>query len=384
MATINTGNATGTIAMGPGLTASDVYLQAGESGNLSIDIAGDPSDSIVVNGDLTYNGSVFSAISAITFADGSSIDLTQRPLTFTWFGASNNYDLTGNTWGTNIFDITQGNGSIAFGNTAGVGGTNIVDYAKGAGVATISTGNATGTIAMGSGLTASDVLLQADSSGDLFVDIVGDPNDQIIVQNDLTNNGTVNSAIQQIGFSDGTSINLTQNPMTFTYAANSNNANLSGTNFGTNLFELGAGSETASGGSEANFFQVSRDTGQAAINLSSATGSQNEIDFTGSITDQNLWFQQSGNNLQIDLLGTNTTATVDNWFSGSSSQLQEITAGGVKIDSQISQLVQAMATYSAKQCPGFDPASSSSTVPTGFKLADGSGSRMALVGATVL
>jgi hypothetical protein len=367
VATINTGNATGTIAMGSGLTASDVYLQAGESGNLSIDIAGDPSDSIVVNGDLTYNGSVSSAISAITFADGSSIDLTQRPLTFTWFGASNNYNLSGNTWGTNIFDITQGNGSITFGKTAGVGGVNIVDYAKGAGVATINTGNATGTIAMGSGLTASDVLLQADSSGDLLVDIVGDPNDQIIVQNDLTYNGTVNSAIQQISFSDGTSINLTQNPITFTYAANSNNANLSGTNFGTNLFELGAGSEMASGGSGANFFQVSRDTGQAAINLSSATGSQNEIDFTGSITDQNLWFQQSGNNLQIDLLGTNTTATIDNWFSGSSSQLQEITAGGVKIDSQISQLVQAMATYSANN-PGFDPASSGSTVPTDTSL----------------
>ena len=97
MATINVGNGKGTIAMGSGLTASDVYLQADESGNLSVDIAGDPSDSIVVNGDLTYNGSVSSAISAITFADGSSIILTQRPLTFTWFGASNNYDLSGNT-----------------------------------------------------------------------------------------------------------------------------------------------------------------------------------------------------------------------------------------------------------------------------------------------
>ena len=123
---------------------------------------GDPNDQIIVQDGLTYNGTVNSAISAITFADGSSIDLTQRPLTFTWFGASNNYDLTGNTWGTNIFDITQGDGSIAFGKTAGVGGTNIVDYAKGAGVATINVGNATGTIAMGSGLTASDVYLQAD------------------------------------------------------------------------------------------------------------------------------------------------------------------------------------------------------------------------------
>ena len=106
---------------GSGLTASDVYLQADESGNLSVDIVGDPNDQIIVQDGLTYNGTVNSAISAITFADGSSIDLTQRPLTFTWLGASNNYNLSGNTWGTNIFDITQGNGSITFGKTAGVG-----------------------------------------------------------------------------------------------------------------------------------------------------------------------------------------------------------------------------------------------------------------------
>jgi hypothetical protein len=43
--------------------------------------------------------------------------------------------------------------------------------------------------------------------------------------------------------------------------------------------------------------------------------------------------------------------------------VQEITAGGLKIDSQISQLVQAMATYAANN-PGFDPTSSSlQTVP---------------------
>ena len=70
-----------------------------------------------------------------------------------------------------------------------------------------------------------------------------------------------------------------------------------------------------------------------------------------------------GNNLQIDILGTNTSVTATNWFSSSSNQLQEITAGGLKIDSQVSQLVQAMATYSADNS-GFDPtASSIHTVP---------------------
>ena len=46
------------------------------------------------------------------------------------------------------------------------------------------------------------------------------------------------------------------------------------------------------------------------------------------------------------------------WFSSSANQLQEITAGGLRIDSQVQQLVQAMATYAANNT-GFDPTSPS-------------------------
>jgi len=53
-----------------------------------------------------------------------------------------------------------------------------------------------------------------------------------------------------------------------------------------------------------------------------------------------------------------TSTTISNWFSGSAGSVQAITAGGLKIDSQISQLVQAMATYSVNNT-GFDPTSAS-------------------------
>jgi hypothetical protein len=156
-------------------------------------------------------------------------------------------------------------------------------------------------------------------------------------------------------------------PLTFTWVGIAN-SNFSGINFGANVFEFGAGSETAIGGSTSgggpgtNTYVASANTGQATINANAAPGTTNELDFTGSITDQNLWFARSGNDLQIDLLGTNTQVDVSGWFGGSSNQLQEITAGGLKIDSQVSQLVQAMATYSTNN-PGFDPTSSASAVP---------------------
>ena len=53
-------------------------------------------------------------------------------------------------------------------------------------------------------------------------------------------------------------------------------------------------------------------------------------------------------------MGSQTQATVAGWFSGAGAQLGEITAGGLKLDTQVAQLVQAMATYSAAN-PGFNP-----------------------------
>jgi hypothetical protein len=80
------------------------------------------------------------------------------------------------------------------------------------------------------------------------------------------------------------------------------------------------------------------------------------MDFASGITDENLWFTQSGNNLNIDIMGTQNQFTIDNWFgTNPAASLAEITDGsGLKLDSAISQLVQAMATYSAGN-PGFSP-----------------------------
>ena len=53
-------------------------------------------------------------------------------------------------------------------------------------------------------------------------------------------------------------------------------------------------------------------------------------------------------------MGSHDQVTVAGWFGGAGAQLAEITAGGMKIDSGVSQLVQAMATFSSTHA-GFDP-----------------------------
>ena len=123
---------------------------------------------------------------------------------------------------------------------------------------------------------------------------------------------------------------------------------------GSDVFVSNGGVASAVGGAGDNTFVASPNTGQTTIYANQVAGSTNELDFTGGIADQNLWFEQSGNDLKIDLLRTNAQVDVSGWFASGNNQLQEISAGGLKIDSQVSQLVQAMATHSANK-PGFDP-----------------------------
>lgn len=120
----------------------------------------------------------------------------------------------------------------------------------------------------------------------------------------------------------------------------------------------GTGNDTLNGGSAITTYKFGSTFGQDVINNLSGSGTtpKGEIDFGPGITSENLWFKQSGNNLEIDLLGTNSKVTVTDWFAGNArAQVESIhTADGLKLDSQVSQLVQAMASFSASH-GSFDP-----------------------------
>ncbi len=118
----------------------------------------------------------------------------------------------------------------------------------------------------------------------------------------------------------------------------------------------GSGTSTLVDSGTEGFFDFNAGAGQVKIvsGASANSSASNELDFGTGISDNQLWFLQSGNDLQIDLMGTTEGVPISNWFGSTGNQLQEITAGGQKLDSQVSQLVQAMATYSANHA-GFDP-----------------------------
>jgi hypothetical protein len=122
--------------------------------------------------------------------------------------------------------------------------------------------------------------------------------------------------------------------------------------------EGGAGNDTLNGGGGYDSYKFATGFGRSVINnlASDGSGPKGEIDFGSGIAHDKLWLQRSGNDLQIDLLGTTEDVTVSGWYAGNTrAQVQTINAGdALKLDSQLQQLVGAMATYAANN-PSFDP-----------------------------
>lgn len=67
--------------------------------------------------------------------------------------------------------------------------------------------------------------------------------------------------------------------------------------------------------------------------------------FGGGIATDQLWFQQSANDLKVTLIGTTDSVTVSNWFANDGNHVSTLqTADGhVLADSTVQNLVSAMA-----------------------------------------
>jgi Ca2+-binding RTX toxin-like protein len=315
---------------------------------------------------------ISSQLQQITFANGDpsmAVGMTgssqgQNPV-FTWIGSAGVTTLTGSNFGTNVFDLGPGGDTVTCGNTSqGVSGVNTLVFDKGDGQTQVNLNGGTATIQMAADIAKSDVILQTDSSGDLIVKL-RDTTDSITVAHDLVaQSWGTSSQVSQIGFADGSSLAVGQPASntgpapTFTWLGTAGNDTLTGSALGNNVFEGGAGNDTLNGGGGYDTYKFTSGFGQSVINNLASDGSspKGEIDFGAGVAHDQLWLQRSGNDLQIDLLGTNQDLTVSGWYAGNArAQVQSVDAGdGLKVDSQLQQLVSAMATYAAANL-GFNP-----------------------------
>jgi len=331
-----------TVKFAAGVSASDVLLQASGS-NLYFRFR-NSADSVCVRSE--FSGSAYTVQKAV-FADGTTWDLTGT-LTFTWVGNGGFDALYGSASGNNVFSDTVSGTHYFEGTTR----DDTYIYTPGNGNIIIDEQGGNDTVQFAAGVSPNNVYLQK-SGNDLYF-YFWNANDSVHVRSDFS---AASYAVETATFADGTTWDLTH-----ALAGTTGNDTLTGT-AGNDIFFASPGTDTLTGGGGTDTYKFGSTFGQTTINNTGTDGSapKGEIDFGASINHNQLWLKQSGSDLQIDLMGTNDSVTISGWYNGAGTtraQVQSIaTSDGSRLDSQLQQLVGAMASYAASS-PSFNPTQS--------------------------
>ncbi len=118
------------------------------------------------------------------------------------------------------------------------------------------------------------------------------------------------------------------------------------TGSGVDTLTGGLGNDTLIGGIGSDTYLFARGDGADSIYEYDGTGANtNILQFTTAVNYDQLWFKQIGNNLEVNVIGTNDKVTIGDWYLGSSQQVQSIQAGGQELlNTSVANLVNAMAS----------------------------------------
>ncbi|HBF29765.1 calcium-binding protein, partial [Rhizobium sp.] len=335
-----------------------------ESGVTTATIQGDGSDTINVVGSLTalslsgQSNTVTMTGGTLTFVNGAAATVNGKSNTINETNAS---DVITKDSG-NILNVTGSNNTatLADGSTVNVGTSsqsgivtltgnsfNIKENGSSSNVVTSGTGMVLDILGSNNRATVASgkITVEAGASANLS----GDSN--AITDRStgtITTSGSGNTI--DVVSSGAHSISMTAGSVKLESGAN---ATITGNNDTVTL--LGGNTATVTGTGETYMFGTGAGQDTIAAPRGNNTG---VVDFGTNLTDENLWLVQSGNNLQIDILGTKDSLTINDWFGGTPvAAVQSFaTTDGLKLDSQVAQLVSAMASYSSHNT-GFNPTS---------------------------
>ncbi len=123
----------------------------------------------------------------------------------------------------------------------------------------------------------------------------------------------------------------------------------------SNTFAGGMGNDRIVSGSSADAYLFNRGDGQDSIldADSWSNGKTDKIVFgagappTESIDADHLWFRHVGNNLEVSIVGSSESVTIENWYSSSIYHVEQFltTDNKVLLDTRVETLVQAMAAF---------------------------------------
>jgi Ca2+-binding RTX toxin-like protein len=118
--------------------------------------------------------------------------------------------------------------------------------------------------------------------------------------------------------------------------------------YGQDTLHGGAGNDTLDGSWGNDTYQFGRGEGQDRIVESdNTTTGVDTLQLFSGVSREQVWWRKSGNDLEMSILGTTDKVTVQNWYAGKSSQVEQFrTADGkVLLSTQVDRLVSAMAAF---------------------------------------
>jgi Ca2+-binding RTX toxin-like protein len=176
--------------------------------------------------------------------------------------------------------------------------------------------------------------------------------------------GAAGNGVSQMQFADGTVWSASQ--MTFDATNGTTGADTIVGTAGNDVIDGRGGGDTVygNGGDDTYIFRLGYGSLQIINSTPTGASPSGQLDFGTGLTENNLWFVQNGNDLDVDILNSQDQIVIDGWFGATpSASLAEFVSGdGLKLDGAFAQLLSAMAVYQANN-PGFDP-NTAGSMPT--------------------
>ncbi|WP_322522210.1 calcium-binding protein [Guyparkeria halophila] len=117
---------------------------------------------------------------------------------------------------------------------------------------------------------------------------------------------------------------------------------------GNDVLDGGLGDDWLIGGRGDDQFLQTRGGGADSITAYDPTAGKTDVlSFGPDVAHDQLWFEQSGDDLAVGIIGTDDSATISGWYLGEAHHVEQIqTADGYTLlDSQVDNLVSAMASF---------------------------------------
>ena len=198
---------------------------------------------------------------------------------------------------------------------------------------------------------AGNDILRGGTGNDTYVFGTGDT----LTENANEGTDTVMSAVthtlltnfENLTLTGTSAINATGNTLNNQLTGNSANNTLTG-NAGNDTLNGMGGTDTSNGGTGNDTYVFNRGDGQDTVtDNDTTTGNQDTVQL--GVNPLDLVFTRATNNLQLSLHGGTDRLTVSNWYTNASYQTEVIRAadGRTLLNTQIDQLIQAMAQFSA-------------------------------------